>query len=539
VSVKYRWPFSRLANIVSGGNSGITGVTARRLVTTALSSRGRLQPYTRSLLIVVGATALAFAMNFALDVERPSRIFLVAVVLSAVTLGLWPALFASLISALAYDFFFLPPPYTLYISTYEGVVDFLLFVISAIVVTTLTARVQRYAVLADARALTAEKLSSFSARLNEATTSQGVLDVAAEQVSALLRAPVMLVNEMIEPMASASFPPFSAPGPGTIQDAIASWANWPTDDGNSRREFGDWEFHPLRGTEGRLGLLATRTAGKQFFHTAQQQHLLLALSNQIAMALERRTLQDRLEEERLQAEAGKLRAAVLTSISHDLRGPLSTVLGSARMLEDRWNKMGDGSKLRMVHIVREETERLDAFLGKLLDMTKIEAGAMQLHCGPVEVCEAIEAAVAHIKPATTRSQISIQLDGNLPPVQADAMLLEQALCNVLENAIKYSPSGSHIDIRVRADANAVYITIQDEGEGIPEYDQERIFEKFFRSERMASQTKGSGLGLAICRGFLASMNGSISASNRADRTGAAFTLTLPIAICQAICEVEP
>lgn len=482
-----------------------------------------IRPYLGSLAIALGALAVAVVIDRSLDAHSPSRVFLVAVLLSAIAYGLWPSVFASLISAVAYDYFFLPPVYSLTIDTTEGMIDFGLFVLVALTISTLAARVRRYALAADARALTAEALSTYTQRLALGLSVQEILHLAADQMSALLRIPVAIImTDGDVPIVNAACPPHVVPGLASLRTAVAWWALRPDADANEDFVVDDWWFRCLRGADETLGLIATKRSRSRQSERAAQQKLLSALADQTGLAIDRGRLRERLDQSRLNAETERLRSAVLTSISHDLRNPLALIAVSASALERQWDLLGDVSKRLMARTIRRETERLDDFIGKLLGVTRIESKMVS----------------PDRRPVFADHRVTIDVPDDLPPVQSDVVLLQQVLYNVIENATKYAPPASQVRIVAREQGQLVSITVLDEGAGIPDVDLERIFDRFYRAQSAEALATGNGLGLVICRGFLAVMAGTIEASNRDDRSGAAFTITLPTAAQRQLCEVE-
>lgn len=507
---------------------------------TSVIARGlpTIKPYLGSLAVVLGALAIALLIALSLDVRSMSRVFLVAVLISAVTYGLWPALFASLVSAIAYDYFFLPPVYSLGIATNEGLIDFSLFVLIAFIVSSLAARVRRYALAADARALTAETLSAFTRCLGAASTVQDILQHAAERMSVLMGVPVTLVRmEEDAGIVTAAYPPHAVPDLDCLRTAMAWWALRPDEKGDQSLTISDWRFETLRGAGEAIGLIATKRRDSKS-NRAAQDTLFEALTYQTGLAIDRRALCDRLDRTRIEAETEQLRSTVLTSISHDLRNPLASITVSASVLERQWDSLGDTSKLLMARTIRDEAERLDNFIGKLLDLTGIESMTTKPRCEPVFVLDVVEAALQQASSIFSDHRVVIDLPDDLPPVRSDAVLLQQVLYNLIENAAKYSPPASLIQVVGREHGKGVSISVLDEGGGIATADLERIFDKFYRARTAERRATGTGLGLAICRGFLEVMGGTIEAANRDSRSGAAFTITLPMVTHRELDKIE-
>jgi two-component system, OmpR family, sensor histidine kinase KdpD len=262
--------------------------------------------------------------------------------------------------------------------------------------------------------------------------------------------------------------------------------------------------------------------------TPDQHRLLNALADQAALAIERVNLVDDVDRARLLAETDRLRAALLTSISHDLRTPLASILGSATSLSSQDGALDAETRLDLTRNIQDEAERLNRFIGNLLDMTRLESGPLQLRTTPVDLSDSIGSALRRARKVLVAHRTQVLLEPDLPMLDLDEVLFEQVLFNLLDNAGKYAPGGSLITIRAWRDEDRVCLQVLDEGPGIPVGDLERVFEKFYRVGGADRRRVGTGLGLAICRGFIEAMHGSITATNRADRSGAAFTIRLPV-----------
>ena len=219
---------------------------------------------------------------------------------------------------------------------------------------------------------------------------------------------------------------------------------------------------------------------------------------------------------------------MLTSISHDLKTPLAAVLGAAEALRDLSAKLTEDQKADLLATVIEESERLNRFIANLLDMTRLESGAIAPNAALQDIHEIVGSVLRRAEKILASHQVQLDLASDLPMLELDAVLFEQVLFNLLDNAAKYAPAGTTVTIRTRRERGAVSLQIIDEGEGIPAGDIERIFDKFHRAQRGDQVRAGTGLGLAISRGFIEAMHGTITAANRSDRAGAVFTLRLPV-----------
>lgn len=230
----------------------------------------------------------------------------------------------------------------------------------------------------------------------------------------------------------------------------------------------------------------------------------------------------------LQAETEKLRSALLTSVSHDLRTPLASILGSATSLKGYRATLDDEAQRQLIDTIEEEAQRLNRFISGLLDMTKLEAGAIELRSELVDLSDIIGSALRRASDVLARHALTIDLRPDLPMLKLDPVLFEQVLFNLLDNAAKYAPEGTTIALSAARSGSSVTLKVMDEGDGIPAADLDRIFEKFYRVRAGDRQRAGTGLGLAICRGFVEAMGGTIFAANRHDRRGAVFSIELPV-----------
>jgi two-component system, OmpR family, sensor histidine kinase KdpD len=263
-----------------------------------------------------------------------------------------------------------------------------------------------------------------------------------------------------------------------------------------------------------------------------QRRLFTALADQSALAIERIGLASDVERARVASEAERLRSALLTSISHDLRTPLASILGSATSLKNYRDTLDIGQQDELIGTIQEESERLNRFIANLLDMTRLEAGAVEPLTDLVDIGDIIGSALRRAGKVLAQHLIAIDLAADLPMLRLDPVLFEQVLFNVLDNAAKYAPAGSEVRVSAQRKGDIVRIQVLDEGDGIPPGDLERIFGKFYRVHAGDSRRVGTGLGLAICRGFVEAMGGTITAGNRQDRHGAVFTLAFPVPVGQ-------
>jgi two-component system sensor histidine kinase KdpD len=287
-------------------------------------------------------------------------------------------------------------------------------------------------------------------------------------------------------------------------------------------------FLPMRTGSGMVGVIGLQRENDKDLLTPEERRLLDSLNDQTALAIERAQLVEKVEEAKIIAEADKLRVAMLTSLSHDLKTPLASILGAATTLLANLGLYDVEHTREMLLVVREEAERLDRFVGNLLDMSRLEAGALGTKPQMVDISDTVAVASARIARRIAGRKLKERIPGDLPFASADPLLLEQALINLLDNAIKYSPADSVITIAARTLDDRIILTISDEGPGIPLSELPHIFDKFYRVRKADHGVAGTGLGLSVARGFVESFGGSLTAGNRNDRSGAVFTITIPI-----------
>ena len=469
-------------------------------------------------------------------------IFMMGVLSVAYLFGLGPSILAALASMLCYNFFFLPPIYSFTIADPLNAAALFFFLFTALVVSHLTARVRRQADLARDRAAITSALYGFSKNLASNATLDDLLWASASQIATSLRADVIILlpeaNGQLK-IASA-FPPDDM-----IDGADLGAATWCFDHGRSAGRGSDTLpgarrlFLPLRtgrGVIGVIGLASGRRA--DIILTPDERRLLDALMDQAAVAIERVRLAKDMDDARVTAEAERLRGALLTSLSHDLKTPLASILGAATSLCDYGEKLDAKGRLELAKTIEEEGARMARFVGNLLDMTRLEAGAVELTREPADVSELIGTALQRTEGLLKGFKVNLAIEPNLPLLELDSLLMEQVLVNLLDNAAKYAPPSSTITVRAQRKDGTVRLQIIDEGPGIPEDQLSLIFEKFHRVKNRDLQRAGTGLGLAICRGFVQAMGGTITAANRMDRAGAVFTIEMPVSSAPQIRQCE-
>jgi two-component system sensor histidine kinase KdpD len=518
---------------VLGRSKVTTEPQSKRALPSEPVARGNdAKAYLGSLAFVAAALGVGLVLRQALGVASIALTFLTAVLISAVAYGLWPALFACFASVLAYNFFFLPPLYTFTIADPENVVALFFFTITAVIASNLTARVRAQAITARQRARTTEDLYQFSRKLAGAANLDDLLWATVHQIALMLKVRVVILLPEGDSVAvRAGFPPEDSLDAADVAAARWCWdKNHAAGRGSDTLPGAKRMFLPMQTGRGPVGVIGIDRDEPGPILTPDQHRLLDALADQAALAIERVNLVEDVDRARLVAETDRLRAALLTSISHDLRTPLASILGSATSLATQDEKLDRATQLDLIRTIQDESERLNRFIGNLLDMTRIEAGSMKPRTGPIELSDVIGGALRRASKMLSEHLTQVRLEPDLPMLDLDDVLFEQVLFNLLDNAAKYAPAGSLVSVRAWRQNGQVCVQVIDEGLGVPPADLERVFDKFYRAGGADRRRAGTGLGLAICRGLVEAMAGTIMASNRADRTGAVFTITLPIPV---------
>jgi two-component system sensor histidine kinase KdpD len=487
------------------------------------------RPYVQSVVLVIAGTALSALLRPSFSPTNLVMIYLLTVVLAALYLGRGPSFLAAILSVLAFDFFFVPPSLTLAVADTEYLLTFAALLVVGLVISNLTVRVREQADAARHRATQTAELYALSRDLAAAIDLDAILQAVLAHIGKTLgrEAAVLLptsTGDIVEPRAAS--PAFAL---DENQLAVAIWAfkhGQPAGHGTDTLPSADVRCLPLKTARGVVGVLGIKPTHPTSLLTPDQRELLQAFVSQAALAIERVQLAEQAQRAELLQAAEKLRTTLLNMISHDLRTPLVSITGALSSLQEEDVEFDKATRRSLLENALEEAERLNRLVGNLLDMTRIEAGALQLTSEPCDVQDVIGSALEQAERWLERHPVTVDVPVDLPLVPMDFVLMVQVLVNLLDNAVKYSPPDSPIEVRARVDGSELQIQVADRGIGIPPADLERVFDKFYRVQRPGS-VSGSGLGLSICKGIVEAHGGRIWAQNREDG-GTLVALDLPL-----------
>jgi two-component system sensor histidine kinase KdpD len=489
-------------------------------------SWGSRAGYAWTLLMVGGITGIANGLFHILNLGNVALLYLLPVMAAASLFGLRTGLFAGVLSSLAYNFFFLPPTGTLTISNPENVVSVFVLLGVAIATSQLTARVRAQADLAAASARTNAALAGFLRQLGAINDGEALARAICAEIGRLFDLRTMLLVPaptgagLVVQAANAEV------RPETMELAAAQWAHdtgSPAGRGSGTLTASEWLFRPLGASGRTLAVLGMAREDGGDPLRSDQLPLLTSLIDQAALLLERLRLEsDSRDVDRLR-ERDRLRAALLSSVGHDLRTPLTAVMAAAE-------QMAHDPSPDLVATIRGESARLNRFVANLLDMARVEAGALTLAVEAVDLSDAVTGAAHDARRALEGHAIRLEVAPDLPLVRVDPHLLHHCLLNLLDNAGRYGTGGTPIIIRGIHRHDTLTLSVLDEGPGLPPGRESEVFETFRRLEGSDRQAGGTGLGLAIVKAFAEAMGMSVRAGNRDDGSGADFALVFPRAL---------
>jgi two-component system, OmpR family, sensor histidine kinase KdpD len=479
---------------------------------------------------VAVAAAAAYAVSRVLPLPNISLVFMTAVILVAIYLGRGPSILASILSFAAYNIFFTKPYYGFSGFRRDDLLTIVFFLLVSVIVGNLAARLKIQIQSMRQSAQRTANLYDFSRKIAAAASLEDVLWAAVHHVASTLQSSslVLLPQKDGRLQIAAGYPPedqLALKDWGAAEWAWehASPAGWKSDTLPSA----DWLFLPMRTRRGMVGLLGVSFKERQRALAPDQWRLLETLVDQVAVAVERTNLASDIEEARLLTETEQLRSALLSSVSHDLRTPLVSILGSATTLATMDN-LNENSRKELVTTILDESERLNRFVQNLLDMTRLGYGALQPKREWYDLRETCGRAVKQLSKGLDKRNLTVDIPPSLPLVHIDPVLIEQVFVNILDNAIKYTAEGGEIQVEASHGNGEFIIRVSDDGVGIPPEARNAVFDIFYRVRAKDSQIAGTGLGLSICRGIVEAHGGRISAKDSPFRKGITIEVTLPL-----------
>jgi two-component system, OmpR family, sensor histidine kinase KdpD len=507
--------------VISGREEGTPLPTVRR---RALPTDWRA--YGTAAAAVAVSTGLAWLLAPVSELSNLVMVYLLGIVVVSMRTGRGPSLLAAVLSVAAFDFFFVPPQFTFAVSDARYLFTFLVMLIVSLVISGLTVRTRSQAEAAQHREQQTAALYAMSRELAGTRGVDALLQVAARHVTEVFRSQIVVL----------------LPGAGGV---LAPWPQGQFDVDANDLGVGRWVFEhrqpaglgtttlpgasalyvPLIGSTGPVAVLGLRPPDRHAMDEPERLHQLETFAAQTALALERARLAEETQAAQVRIETERLRNSLLSSVSHDLRTPLAAITGAVSTLLQDGSRLEARIQRELLESVREEAERLNRLVQNLLEMTRLESGAVQLRKELHPPEEVIGAALGRLGRALADRRVTTNVPPDLPLVPMDDVLIEQVLLNLLDNAVKYTPAGSPIEIIATATDQNLTIEVADHGPGLPPGEEEKIFEKFYRANRGGAT--GAGLGLAICRGIVQAHGGRVWAQNLPGG-GVAFLFTLPL-----------
>ena len=465
-------------------------------------------------------------------------VYLLGILIVATRFGRGPSLLASILSVAALDFLFVPPYLTFAIADFRHVGTFSVMLLLGVVIGNLTERVRAQARLARGREQRTHALYRLGQELARTAGSAALVASAIQNVATQFQSQGVVLQPDEHGRLQTPAHPLAFP----LNEQEMGVAQWvfdhvePAGLGTLTLPGARATYLPLRGAIGAIGVMGVLPEGAPRWVEPDQRQLLEAFANQTALALERALLAEQSAQDRRHADEERLRNALLSSVSHDLRTPLGVITGAVSTALETPD-LPEPARRELLQSAQEEAQRLHRLVSNLLDITRLESESLELHTEWMPMEELVGAALNRPELAAEAHRVRVSLPDDLPLVAMDGVLMEQLLLNLLDNALKYSPPGSPVDIKAWAAGKSLTLSISDRGPGITPGEEERIFEKLTRGQAAANRP-GAGLGLAICKGIATAHHGRIQAVNH-PQGGAQFLVTLPLGTPPSMPEEAP
>jgi two-component system, OmpR family, sensor histidine kinase KdpD len=479
--------------------------------------------------VVVVSSGLAALMEPYFELANLVMVYLVGVVLVAARFGRGPSIVASVLGVLAFDFLFVPPYFSFAVSDTEYIVTFAVMLAVGLVISNLAAALRTQARIAGYREQRTAALYAMSRELAAIEERDRMLPVAVRHLAEVFDSQVaLLFPDRKGRLAS----PSGRTEPGSLRGTDLAVAQWVFDHGE-RAGLGtdtlpsaEAHYIPLPGANGPIGVVAILPANPRRVFIPEQQRLLDTFASQIALALERAQLAAEARASQLAAESERVRNALLSAISHDLRTPLASIVGAASALEERETRVDAAGRVDLARTIRDEAVRMSGLVDNVLSMARLESGRVELRREWQPVEEIVGGVLTRLARQLAGHRVEVHVPPELPMVHVDGVLLGQVLENLLLNAAKFAPPGSHVSVAARRIPDEIEVTVSDEGPGLPPGEEQRVFEKFHRARAEPVQS-GVGLGLAIAKAIVELHGGSISAETL-PAGGAVFRFSIPL-----------
>ncbi len=513
--------------------------------------RARTRPvqYLKALVVVIICTGLVKLMHGRFEQSTIVMGYMVGVVIVATLYGRGPSIMASFLSVAVFDFVFVPPHFTFAVSDAQYLITFFVMLIVALVISTLMVEVKQQAVTARMREKKTAALYSLSKELGSTVDLNDLIKIGLRHVGDIFNSHVAVFLASFDNLESNKLSLF-AKGEGSlaledVDEGVATWtfknkkaAGLGTDTLPSAKAL----YIPLLGSKQTMGVLAIKPQAESKMFYFDQLHLLETFANQIAIACERAYLAQENEKSRLMIKTEQLRSSLLSSVSHDLRTPLATITGAASSILEGSKSLSLADCRLLAGEIYNESARLNGLVKNLLDMTRLQSGSLKVKKNWCPVDEIIGSAIATVSNAyfQKKRKINTSLPEQIPLVPCDEILIQQVLFNLLDNAYKYSPDDTQIDINVQIESDNVKISVCDRGQGVKDQNKEKIFNKFFQEENSFKTGigQGAGLGLAIASGVIEAHGGTIKVEDRSGG-GSVFSFTLPLTDSSGDLPVKP
>jgi two-component system sensor histidine kinase KdpD len=507
--------------VISGDGIPAPAPRARRLRAPAADPL----PYAAAVGAVAASTALAWLMFPRFELSNIVMIYLLGVVVVAMRFGRAASALASILSVAAFDFVFVPPYFTFAVSDSQYMITFAVMLVVALVISGLTVRSRDQAQAARTQERRTAVLYSLSRELAASRGLDTLLELALRHLLEVFGGRIVILlpgadGRLVQ--RAGQLAPFNM---DATDFAVAQWAfehRQAAGAGTDNVPGAQMRFEPLSSSRGVVGVLGIRPTEPHAFDAPEEEHLLETFASLVAVALDRALLADEAQAAQVRMEAERVRSALLSAVSHDLRTPLTAITGAAGAALEGETRLDAATRRELLESIRDEADRLNRLVNNLLDVTRLESGSLQLRREWIPLEELVGVALARLAGPLRDRKVTTRLPEDLPPVHVDGLLVGQVFINLLENAAKHTPAGQPVEIEARREGDDVVVEIADRGPGLPKGEERKVFDKFYGG----AVTSGAGLGLTICRAIVEAHGGRIGGDNRPGG-GAVFRFSLP------------